>query len=329
MAAADAAVDVAASAYLAELLSLRECAACAVPAGPAPAAPAAPRAGAAELRAYVAWACAAASAGGAALTPQAMAAYALLARAQREHSVWGAVGELRSDVDAAPAGHSLALAALLARGDEPLLLADGACSGGAPCPARAASLRAQLVKAGLGAAAAAALAVVGGGAPPPPAPRFGCAAGAPRFRWLVLDGARSAEQTRRDLAAAACSLADGGIVAVSGWVLGVDDVSPTLVKNVAEGLFDFMAVNSDRLAPFLQMTGQVFLTTPGHQRAYFDAARWLEGEQAIRAYSDPNKAVLFGAEVVSHSVPDDAAIRLSPDAADAVADTLLAAAGLA
>ena len=90
-----------------------------------------------------------------------------------------------------------------------------------------------------------------------------------------------------------------------------------------------MAVNGDRLAPFLQLTGRVFFTTPGHQRAYFDAARWLEGAPAIRAYSDPNKAVLFGFEVVSHSVPDDAATRLGPDVADAVADTLLAAAGLA
>lgn len=188
-------------------------------------------------------------------------------------------------------------------------------------------MRAQLAAAGLDAAAVAAVAVVGAiGAPPAPSP-LRCERGIPRFRWIAIDGARSAEQTRRDLAAAACSLADGGVIAVSAWVLGVDDVSPALSPAVTEGLFEFMAVNGDRLAPFLQITGAIYLTTPAFQRAYFGAAQWLTS--AYAAYADPNKAVLFGAQVVSHSVPDDEAVRLGADVQDAIAAKVLAAAGLA
>ena len=323
--------NAAADAHLTELLATRTCYTCAgASADSAPSATSPRRGNATDLRAYVTWSCVEAAAGAPALSPQAMAAYALLTRTQSSLGVWGSVGEMRTDhASAAPAGHGFALAALLARSDEPLIMLDGSCASGEDargCPARAAALRSQLVKAGLGPAAAAAVTVEAGGSPPAPAPRLGCARGLPRLRWLVIDGKRSAAQTRRDLASAACSVVDGGIVAISGWVLGVDDVSPLLPKAVTEGLFEFMAVNGDRLSPFLQLTGALYLTTPGFQQRYFDAAQWLVAN--YKAYADPNKAVLFGAQVVSHSVPDDEAVRLGPDVAEAVASKLLAAAGL-
>ena len=125
------------------------------------------------------------------------------------------------------------------------------------------------------------------------APALFCDARLPRFRWFSVDGGHTEVATRHDMHLGACHLAEGGVMAV-------DDVFNNLFLGVTEGIFNFLAASRERLAPFLIITGKVYLTTPSHHERYYSAARdFFEGRYG--AYTDPTKTVIAGWNVVSHS----------------------------
>jgi hypothetical protein len=86
---------------------------------------------------------------------------------------------------------------------------------------------------------------------------------------------------------------------------------------VTEGTFNFVAANRDRIAPFFAITGKMYFTTPSHHERYLAAvADFFTARYG--AYTDPEKTVIAGWRVVSHSVPVHADIQSLPDKAGRV-----------
>lgn len=235
------------------------------------------------------------------------AAFAVIARAQHDAGVVGAVGEI-----GVHHGRSFILAALLSTPAEPLwaldlfstlqhLNLDGSGKGDEN------ALAINMARVGLDISSATTVAM---SSLDLKADYF-CAAGIPRFRWFSVDGGHTEEATRRDMHAAACHLAEGGVIAV-------DDIFNNLFLGVTEGVFNFMALNRGRLAPFLMITGKVYLTTPSFHERYYAAARDFFLPR-YGAYTDAAKTVIAGWAVVSHSVPVHADIESRPDKAARVA----------
>jgi hypothetical protein len=131
-----------------------------------------------------------------------------------------------------------------------------------------------------------------------------CEAQLPLFRWFSVDGGHTDAITRYDMHLGACHLAQGG-------VLVVDDIFNNLFLGVTEGIFNFVSLNRDRVAPFFIITGKIYMTTPSHHQRYLSAvANWFESRYG--AYQDPEKAVIAGWNVLSHSVPVHADIVSEP-----------------
>ena len=221
------------------------------------------------------------------------AAFAVVAAAQRAAGVWGSVGEI-----GVHHGRSFILAALLSRADEPLFAldlfeelqaknVDQSGSGSYEALAR------NMARVGLNASAVR----VERRSSADLEPGYFCAARLPRFRFFSVDGGHTEALTRADMAAALCHLADGGVIAV-------DDVFNNLFLGVTEGIFNAMALNRDRLAPFLVVTGKIYFTTPSHHARYLAAAEafFLSRYPAAYSYSDPNQ-LLWGWQVVAMAVP--------------------------
>jgi hypothetical protein len=221
------------------------------------------------------------------------AAFAVIHAAQREAGVWGAVGEI-----GVHHGRSFILAALLSRADEPLfaldlfeelqaLNVDQSGSGSFEALAR------NMAAVGLDVSAVA----VERRSSADLEPGYFCAARLPRFRFFSVDGGHTEALTRADMVAALCHLADGGVIAV-------DDVFNNLFLGVTEGIYNALALNRDRLAPFLVATGKIYFTTPSHHGAYlraaeaFFTARYAE---AAYSYSDPQQ-LFWGWQVVAMGV---------------------------
>ena len=231
------------------------------------------------------------------------AAFAVIARAQHDAGVVGAVGEI-----GVHHGRSFILAALLSTPAEPLwaldlfstlqhLNLDGSGKGDEN------ALAINMARVGLDVSRATTVAMSSLDL----AADYFCAAGMPRFRWFSVDGGHTEEATRRDMHAAACHLAEGGVIAV-------DDIFNNLFLGVTEGVFNFMALNRGRLAPFLMITGKIYFTTPSFHARYYAAARDFFLPR-YEAYTDASKTVIAGWAVVSHSVPVHADIESRPDKA--------------
>ena len=231
-------------------------------------------------------------------------AFAVLARAQAEAGVTGSVGEI-----GVHHGRACILAALLAAPAEPLwaldlfnelqhLNVDRSGHGDR------AALEANMRAVGLNASAAA-LSIVGSSSFDW-APRDFCAASLPKFRWFSVDGGHTEAATRHDLHLGACHLADGGILAV-------DDVFNDLFLGVTEGIFNFIAANRERIAPFFKITGKLYFTTPSHHARYLAHLEAFYVGDRYNTYTDPEKTIIAGWRVVSHSVPIHADIESRPD----------------
>ncbi len=141
-----------------------------------------------------------------------------------------------------------------------------------------------------------------------------CSVRMPLFRFFSVDGAHTAEATRADMHVGACHLAEGG-------VLVVDDVFNNLFLGVTEGIFSMLALNRERLAPFLIITGKIYMTTPAYHARYLAAAEAFFIPR-YGAYTDAQKTNVAGWRVVSHSVPVHADITSTPERAGRVAAEL-------
>lgn len=229
-----------------------------------------------------------------------VAAFAVIASAQQSAGVTGSVGEI-----GVHHGRSFILSALLSAPDERLwmldlfqelqrLNVDHSGSGSFHAVAR------NLEKVGLDIAD---VAVVTSSSLDVTNAAF-CEAQLPLFRWFSVDGGHTDAITRYDMHLGACHLAQGG-------VLVVDDIFNNLFLGVTEGIFNFVALNRDRVAPFFIITGKIYMTTPSHHQRYLSAvADWFESRYG--AYQDPEKAVIAGWNVLSHSVPVHADIVSEP-----------------
>ena len=241
-------------------------------------------------------------------SPHSMVAFALIAKAQRDAGVAGAVGGIGLH------DRSLALAALLSARSEPLWVFDTG-----DVAANDAALSRNFKAVGLDIDDIVFARGISGAALSPSL----CGGDLPRFRFVSLNGAPTEEQTRRDMLAATCHLAEGGVIAVGAWIVGVDDISDSLFLPPIEGVMNFMALNRERLAPFLQLTGTIYFTTPSHHASYFAAARFLIAR--LGAYTDETKSNLWGWQLVSHSVPDARLAQLGPDKVDDTVASIYAA----
>ena len=307
-AAPAAAAAPAAPAEVAALLSTTAatCAVCgALPVPSPPSGPWAPRGNGSTLRAYIDLSLSDAIAGY--MNFPTHAAFAVIARAQHDAGVVGAVGEI-----GVHHGRSFILAALLSTPAEPLwaldlfstlqhLNLDGSGKGDEN------ALAINMARVGLDIAKATTVAMSSLDL----RADYFCASGIPRFRWFSVDGGHTEEATRRDMHAAACHLAEGGVIAV-------DDIFNNLFLGVTEGVFNFMSLNRARLAPFFMITGKIYFTTPSHHERYYAAARDFFVSR-YGAYTDVTKTVIAGWHVVSHSVPVHADIVSRPEVAERVA----------
>ena len=235
-----------------------------------------------------------------------VAAFAVLARAQAAAGVVGSVGEI-----GVHHGRSFVLAVLLARSKEPLWALDLFenlqhlnidRSGNGDSRALASNMRSV----GLDPLE---VKLVTRSSLEWSSSDF-CKAGLPKFRWFSVDGGHTEALTRHDMHLGACHLAEGGIIAV-------DDVFNNLFLGVTEGIFNFVAANRDRIAPFFAITGKMYFTTPSHHERYLSAAADFFTAR-YGAYTDPEKTVIAGWRVVSHSVPVHADIQSLPDKAGRV-----------
>lgn len=245
------------------------------------------------------------------------AAFAVIAAAQREAGVWGSVGEI-----GVHHGRSFILAALLSRNDEPLfaldlfeelqeLNVDQSGSGSYE------ALSQNMARVGLNVSSV----VVERRSSADLEQGYFCTKLLPRFRFFSVDGGHTEALTRMDMASALCHLAEGGVIAV-------DDVFNNLFLGVTEGIYNAMALNRDRLAPFLVVTGKIYFTTPSHHARYLAAAEafFLSRYDATAySYSDPDQ-LMWGWQVVAMAVPHHAVIQgTSERLQDVLADLRAAA----
>ena len=281
------------------------CAACAPPPPPPLPQRFSPRANGTMLRRYIDLSCADVISGF--MNFPTHAAFALIAREQHAAGVAGAVGEI-----GVHHGRSFILAALLSAASEPLWCLDLFStlqdknidgSGGGDENALAINLR----RVGLSTEDITAVAMSSLDLPRD----YFCAEGLPLFRFFSVDGGHTEEATRVDMHTAACHLAPGGVVAVDDWY-------NNLFLGVTEGVHNYLALNSDVLAPFLIITGKIYLTTPSHHDRYFAAASDFFTSR-YSAYTDVRRTLVAGWQVVSHSVPVHADIESRPDKADRIA----------
>ena len=224
-------------------------------------------------------------------------AFAVIAKAQRDAGVAGAVGEIGLHH-----GRSFILAALLAGRSEPLfaldlfeelqeLNTDKSGSGSFEALGR------NLKGVGLDIKNVSIAKMSSADLPP----SYFCDLRMPRFRWFSVDGGHTELLTRLDISTGLCHLADGGVIAV-------DDVFNNLFTGVTEGIFSALAFNRERLAPFLIITGKLYLTTASHHARYFAAARNFFVPR-YGAYTNARQSVLWGWQTVTFAVPLHASIE--------------------
>ena len=118
---------------------------------------------------------------------------------------------------------------------------------------------------------------------------------------------------------------------------------------VTDAVFAFGSANRDVIAPFLIITGKICallpaqrlaarartssppspadFTTPSHHQRYLEAANAFH-DRKYGAYTSDRHTVLFGWQVVSHSVPVHAAYESKPEHTAHVTEEILQILGL-
>ncbi len=101
-------------------------------------------------------------------------------------------------------------------------------------------------------------------------------------------------------------------------------VKPAYVppSQVTDAVFLFASANRDVLAPFLVLTGKIYFTTPSHHRRYLDASEAFF-KPNYSAYTSDRHTVLWGWQVLSHSVPVHAAYESKPEHTEHVVSEIL------
>ena len=105
------------------------------------------------------------------------------------------------------------------------------------------------------------------------------------FRLVSVDAGHTAELTFRDLGAAACNLAPGGVILV-------DDFFHPHWTGVTEGLFQYLTRGAVRLYPFLVCAGKVYLTNDASAHAAY--ARRLQSDAAVGEFFKSDSAEFHG-----------------------------------
>ncbi len=113
----------------------------------------------------------------------------------------------------------------------------------------------------------------------------------PRTRLFSVDGGHTAEIVANDMAIAANSLAEGGIIVA-------DDYFNRDFPGVSEGISRFLIAHRGEIVPFALGDGRLFLCHPDWAARYRDI---LAQSPAARLFH--RVAAMFGGEVAIHGTP--------------------------